>query len=173
MRKALLALLVLPLVLAGCVGRAGRSDLARNDPRFDVARAFVGASKGEGQLKVAFRKRRAVHVESSGKLAPDGTIVVDQIITEERGRTNTRQWLLRETAPGRYSGSLSDAAGPVTGEIAGNCLKLSFPMKGDLTAHQWLYAMPDGRTIQNRMSIRKSGVLVARLKETISRPGQD
>lgn len=173
MRKAVTALLVLPLVLAGCVGRAGRSDLASQTPRFDVARAFVGASSGEGRLKVAFRKRRVVHVDSIGTLAPDGTIVVDQIITEDRGKTSSRQWLLRETAPGRYSGSLSDAAGPVSGVIEGNCLTLSFPMKGDLTAHQWLYAMPDGRTIQNRLSIRKSGVLVARLKETISRRDQD
>ena len=36
-------------------------------------------------------------------------------------------------------------------------------------ARQWLFAMPDGRTVQNRMSIRKSGILVARMRETITR----
>lgn len=164
--------LIAAFSLAGCVGAAGHRDLAGDAPRFDVARAFTGASAGEGRLKVAFRRTRSVHVESTGHVAPDGTIIVDQIVTEG-GKTSTRQWVLRETAPGRYAGSLSDAAGPVEGVVKGNCLRLSFPMKGDLTAHQWLYAMPDGRTIENRMSIRKSGVLVARLKETISRRGQD
>lgn len=164
--------LIAAIALAGCVGAAGHRDLARDAPRFDVARAFTGASLGEGRLKVAFRRTRGVHVESAGHVAADGAIIVDQTITEQ-GRTSTRQWLLRETAPGRYAGSLSDAAGPVEGVVEGNCLRIRFPMKGDLTAHQWLYAMPDGRTIENRMSIRKSGVLVARLKETISRRDQD
>lgn len=124
-------------------------------------------------MKIAFRKMRAVHVESTGRQDADGTITVDQVITEPGRKTTTRQWLLREAAPGRFAGSLSDAAGPVEAVVEGNCLKLSFRMKGDLTAHQWLYAMPDGRTIENRMSVRKSGVLVARLKETIRRRNQD
>lgn len=172
MFRALPALIV-ALALPGCVGAAGRDALASDAPRFDVARAFAGASTGEGRLKVAFRPMRSVHVESTGVLSPDGSLIVDQIVTEQDGKTTARQWRLRETAPGRYAGSLSDATGPVEGVVEGNCLKLSFAMKGDLTGHQWLYAMPDGRTIENRMSIRKAGVLVARLKETIRRRGQD
>lgn len=172
MHLAFPALTAAACALSGCVGAAGHRDLVRDGPRFDVARMFTGASQGDGQLNVAFRRTRGVHVESTGQVAPDGTITVDQIITEQ-GKTSTRQWLLREAAPGRYAGSLSDASGPVEGVVEGNCLRLRFPMKGDLTAHQWLYAMPDGRTIENRMSIRKSGVLVARLKETISRRDQD
>lgn len=165
--------LIAALVLGGCVGSAGHRDLVRDVPAFDVARAFGGATAGEGRLKIAFRRTRGVHVESTGRVAPDGTITVDQIMTEEDGKITTRQWVLRETAPRHYSGSLSDATGPVEGVVEGNCLRLSYPMKGDLTAHQWLYAMPDARTIENRMSIRKSGVLVARLRETISRRDQD
>ena len=162
---------LLPVVIAptGCVGASGRPGLASDAPTFDVARTFVGASAGEGRLKIAFRKTRPVHVQSTGHQAEDGTIVVDQIITEPGRKATTRQWRLREVAPGRYAGSLSDAAGPVEGAVRGNCLELRFRMKGDLTAHQWLFAMPDGRTVQNRMSIRKSGILVARLHETITR----
>lgn len=167
------ALIAASVWLSGCVGAAGHRALVRDGPQFDVARVFTGASTGEGRLKVAFRKTRSVHVESTGILAPDGTITVNQTITEGGGKTSTRQWLMRETGPGHYAGSLSNAAGPVEGVVKGNCLKLSFRMKDDLTAHQWLYAMPDGRSIENRMSIRKSGVLVARMKETISRRNQD
>ncbi len=164
------ALLLSALVaLTGCVGASGRAGLTSGAPTFDVARAFVGASAGEGRLKIAFRRTRPVHVESSGHRAEDGTIVVDQVITEPGRKTRTRQWRLREVAPGRYAGSLSDATGPVEGVVRGNCLELRFRMKGDLTARQWLFAMPDGRTVQNRMSILKSGILVARMQETITR----
>lgn len=168
-RAALYVLLATALLLPGCVGAAGRHALVRETPQFEVARAFVGKSAGEGRMKIAFRKTRMVHVDSLGTQAADGTIIVDQIITEAGTKTTTRQWQLREIAPGRYAGSLSDAAGPVTGVVSGNCLKLRFPMKDGLVAYQWLFAMPDGHTTENRMSIRKSGVLVARLKETISR----
>lgn len=167
MYRVLAALILLAAFLSGCVGAAGHGSLKRDAPTFDVARMFVGASTGEGRLKVAFRKTRAVHVESQGRIGPEGAIVVDQVITEDGGKTSSRQWLLRPIGPGRYAGSLSDAAGPVEGVVEGNCLKLRFPMKKDLTAHQWLYAMPDGQSIENRMSIRKSGILVARMKETI------
>lgn len=169
MTRVYLSLLPVLIALTGCVGASGRAGLASDAPTFDVARAFVGASAGEGRLRIAFRKTRPVHVQSSGYRAEDGTIVVDQIITEPGRKATTRQWRLREVAPGRYAGSLSDAAGPVEGAVRGNCLELRFRMKGDLTAHQWLFAMPDGRTVQNRMSIRKSGILVARLHETITR----
>ena len=169
MTRALLPLLSILVALTGCVGASGRAGLASDAPRFDVARAFVGASSGEGRLKIAFRKTRPVQVESTGYRAEDGTIIVDQIITEPGRKTSTRQWRLREVAPDRYAGSLSDAAGPVEGVVRGNCLELRFRMKGDLTARQWLFAMPDGRTVQNRMSIRKSGILVARMHETITR----
>lgn len=168
MRRALPLVLSGALMLAGCVGSAGRAGLAADAPAFDVASAFVGRSKGEGQLKIAFRKTRTVHVESNGHRTDDGTIVVDQVITEPGRKTSTRQWRLREVTPGRFVGSLSDAAGPVAGEVHGNCLELRFRMKGDLTARQWLYALPDGRTVQNRLSIRKSGILVARMHETIT-----
>lgn len=169
MTRVYLSLLPVVIALTGCVGASGRPGLASDAPTFDVARAFVGASAGEGRLKIAFRKTRPVHVQSTGHQTEDGTIVVDQIITEPGRKATTRQWRLREVAPGRYAGSLSDAAGPVEGAVRGNCLELRFRMKGDLTAHQWLFAMPDGRTVQNRMSIRKSGILVARLHETITR----
>ena len=169
MTRVYLSLLPVVIALTGCVGASGRPGLASDAPTFDVARAFVGASAGEGRLKIVFRKTRPVHVQSTGHQAKDGTIVVDQIITEPGRKATTRQWRLREVAPGRYAGSLSDAAGPVEGAVRGNCLELRFRMKGDLTAHQWLFAMPDGRTVQNRMSIRKSGILVARLHETITR----
>lgn len=169
MTRVYLSLLPVVIALTGCVGASGRPGLASDAPTFDVARAFFGASAGEGRLKIAFRKTRPVHVQSTGHQAEDGTIVVDQIITEPGRKATTRQWRLREVAPGRYAGSLSDAAGPVEGAVRGNCLELRFRMKGDLTAHQWLFAMPDGRTVQNRMSIRKSGILVARLHETITR----
>ena len=76
-------------------------------------------------------------------------------------------WCMRQVSPGRYAGTLSDAAGPVTGYADGNMLHLRFRMAGGLVAEQKLYLQPDGRTVLNRMTVRKLSVVVAKLAETI------
>ena len=71
--------------------------------------------------------------------------------------------------PGRYAGTLSDASGPVTADVAGNRLHIAFPMKGGLRAQQWLYLSPNGQVAQNRMVVTKLGIPVASLDEVITR----
>ena len=45
----------------------------------------------------------------------------------------------------------------------------SFAMKGGLKAEQWLYLKRGGQVAKNVMVIRKFGIPVARLTETITR----
>lgn len=40
-------------------------------------------------------------------------------------------------------------------------------MKGGLAAEQFLYLQPDERTLLNRMTVRKFGLVVARVDERI------
>ena len=89
-------------------------------------------------------------------------------MAQDRGhRPETRQWRFRRLGPNRYAGTLSDAAGPVAGEVQGNMLHLRYPMKGGVSAEQWIYLQPDGRTALNRMRLTKLGITVGRLDETI------
>lgn len=139
-------------------------------PRFDPLVFFDGLSRGEGRLKVAMRRAKLVDVRSEGHREGD-TLVLEQRVTEGGERPRTRTWQIRQVAPGRYAGTLSDADGPVSGESKGNRLHLSFSMKGGLKADQWLTLAPDGRSAHNIMKVRKLGVVVATLDETIRRTG--
>lgn len=130
---------------------------------------FEGRTEGTGSLKIIFRKVRATAVHGAGRTERDGTLVLDQIVEQQGEAVKRRQWRLREIAPGRFSGTLSDAEGPVTGEIAGNLMHFRFAMKGGYQAEQWLRVSPDGQTARNSAVISKLGVTVATLEETIRR----
>jgi len=149
---------------------ASATPTAATAPRFDPLVFFDGLSRGEGRLKVAMRAGRLVDVRSEGH-REGKTLVLEQRVEEEGEPARDRTWRITEVSPGRYTGTLSDAAGPVTGETRGNRLHLSFRMKGGLKADQWLTLAPDGRSAHNIMKVRKLGITVATLDETIRRTG--
>lgn len=164
--------LVTPAALLACAGCVSTDHLATAQspaPLFDPAAFFSGRTEGRGTLSVVLRRPRTTLVRGEGRRAPDGGIVLEQTVTQGDGRPTRRTWHLRETAPGRWTGTLSDASGPVTGSVSGNRLYLSFRMKGGLKAQQWLYLQQGGQVARNVMVIRKYGLPVARLVETITR----
>jgi hypothetical protein len=134
---------------------------------FDAIRFFSGRTQGQGVLKVALRSPTTIRVESRGRVETDGTLSVRQSVWEGDKAARTREWRIRELSPGRFAGTLSDAAGPVLGEAAGNRLHLRFRMKGGLDAEQWLTLAPDGRSASNVMRVKKFGLVVASLDEAI------
>jgi len=144
------------------------SDLSAPQPVFHPAVFFAGRTEGHAKLKQLFHSARPVHVVGNGRVERD-TLILDQIVTQQGKKPERRQWRIRETTPGRYAGTLSDATGPVSGDVAGNCLHLAYPMKGGLKVEQRIYLQPGGRTALNRMKISKLGVTVASLDETISK----
>jgi hypothetical protein len=78
-------------------------------------------------------------------------------------------WKLKQVAPGRYAGSLTDASGPVETVAIGRAIRIRYPMKGGLRVEQWLTALPGGRAIDNRMTVTKWGLQVATLRERIEK----
>jgi hypothetical protein len=155
-------LLALPLVAC-----APAIPAAAPAPVFDPLTFFAGRTEGTATLKIVLRAARAVRVQGSGRVEPDGVLVLDQIVEQEGKPATRRQWRIHRTGPGVYAGTLSDAVGPIAGEVSGNRLHLSFTMKGGLATDQWLTLAPDGRSAANLLTARKFGVTVARLDETI------
>lgn len=143
--------------------------LAAATPDFDPFRFFAGQTRGEGALKVILRGPVAVTVEGAGRVDPDGTLVLDQVIAEGQKPPRTRQWRLRRVAPGRYQGTLTDARGPVLGEVTGDRLHLRFTTPQGFKVEQWLTLAPDGRSAVNRLEARRLGVKVATLDERITK----
>lgn len=158
-------MLTLSLLLA-----AGPHAATPTPRRFDALAFFDGHSEGEGRLKVVLHGGKLVHVRSDGH-REGGTLVLDQRVEEEGKPARERTWHIRQVSPGRYAGTLSDAAGPVTGETRGDRLHLAFRMKGGLKADQWLTLAPDGQSAHNVLKVRKLGIVVATLEETIRRTG--
>lgn len=152
------------LTLAAC---APAVPLAAPAPVFDPLAFFAGRTEGRATLKIVLGAARAVRVEGTGRVEPDGALVLDQVVTQKGKPATRRRWRIRRTGPFTYAGTLSDAVGPVTGEVAGNRLHLRFAMKGGLATDQWLTLAPDGRSAANLLTARKFGVVVARLDETI------
>lgn len=153
-----------PLTLGAC---EPSPPSARPGPVFDPIAFFSGRTRGDGRLSILLRRTRPVTVEGRGRVRADGVLTLDQRVEREGSPASTRRWRIRRTGPGRYAGTLSDAAGPVAGEVEGNRLRLRFKMTGGYDAEQWLTLSPDGRVAQNRMTVSRFGLRVAKLDETI------
>ncbi|WP_010183681.1 DUF3833 family protein [Sphingomonas sp. PAMC 26605] len=141
-------------------------------PRFDAVAFFAGRSEGKGVLKIAMRRPDTTLVEGNGRVTADGGIVLDQTVRRHGKPATRREWVLHPAGADRYAGTLSDAAGPVDGRVEGNVLHLRFAMKGGLQAEQFLSLRPGGAVADNVMIVRKLGMPVARLDETITRLGR-
>ena len=162
----ILALLVLVL----CVSVVTVSAQAKAGSReFTPHNGFSDHSEGNGKLKLLFGKQRLFHVESHGYDQADGTFRLDQTVTFEGQPSKERFWILKTDRQNHYTGTLSDAAGRVTGQTNGSILRLKYRVKGPLIMHQTLELMPDGKTIDNVGKIKFLGITVGHLHETITR----
>lgn len=156
-----------PLVLAACIASTSATAEERAAPAFSPLRFFAGRTEGHGEVKIVFKSPHGVRVHGRGRIEPDGALVLVQDVEEEGSPPRRRSWHIRETAPGRFAGTLSDATGPVRLEVIDGRFHIKFRMKGGLGIEQWLTAAPGGQSVHNSMVIRKFVIAVAKLEETI------
>ncbi len=159
----------LALLATACVSVPSRSGLAAARPVFSPQAFFTGATVGEGVLRIALSPERPIRVEGKGHVEPDGTLVLVQRVGQAGRPSRTRTWRLRPLDGSRFSGTLTDAIGPVRAEATGNRLHIRFTAERGLGVEQWIYLQPGGTTALNRMVVRKFGLPVASLRETIRR----
>lgn len=161
-------LLAAALPLAACAG--GRPPGTASGPAFDPIAFFSGSTRGSGELSIVLRPPRPITVQGEGRVRADGTLVLRQRVEEERRPARTRRWELRRTGPGTYAGTLSDATGPVRAEASGNTLHIRYSSRQG-NVEQWLVLAPNGRSAQNRLTVKRLGVVVATVNETIRKYG--
>jgi len=142
--------------------------LAAATPTFDPLLFFAGQTRGEGQLKVVLRAEVPVSVRGTGRMDSD-TLVLDQVVAEGTKPPRVRQWRLKKVAAGRYEGTLTDAQGPVVGEVDGSTLHLRFTSSSGFQVQQWLTLAADGRSAANHLQARRFGIVVATLNEKIDK----
>ena len=164
-----LAVCVGALVLSGCL--ASRPPLGEPSPTpvFDPAAFFVGRSSGQGELSIRARGTEPVRVESVGTRLGDGSVRLVQTITRGDGEPYERTWVLREVSPTRWTGTLTEARGPVEVTVDGNELAIRYRTGTFTTIDQRLLLQPGGDVALNRLTARVLGVPIARLSERIEK----
>lgn len=161
----------LPFVLlATCLCSCGSNVVLRADQNvsFDPITFFEGHTHREGELHKLFAKPVHVRVDSIGRRVVGG-LILDQTIRKVGEPPSTRRWTINRVGQDRYSGTLTEAVGPVTAHVVGARAEIAYRMRRGLKVEQQLAEQPDGKTVLNRLTVHKLGVEVATLTETIKR----
>lgn len=154
--------MILPAILGLLL--LGQAPAAASPEQF-----FVGRTEGQGTAHVILSGRHQVRHRGYGRIARDGALVIDQVVEEEGKAPRRRSWRLVRAGPNRFTGTISDARGPVTGEVRGNVLHIRYRSAEGPTVEQWITVQPGGRTASNRMTFHRFGIQVATMEETIRR----
>ena len=135
-------------------------------PDLNPVTFFLGRTHGSGSLDTLINSPVAVTVDSIGYVRGN-ELVLRQTVRKGSKPASTRQWTMRKVTPYRYAGTLTDATGPVLIIVDGNRAKISYSIKGGLSVKQLLAVQPDGKTMLNVLKVKKLGLRVAVLRETI------
>jgi hypothetical protein len=104
-----------------------------------------------------------------GEIKADGSLLLIQLVEEEGKPPHERRWHIREISPGRFTGTMSEAKGPVTIDEVGGKYRFRFRMKGNVSVEQWIAPLPGGKTASTKVMIRKMGITVGHSEGTIRR----
>ena len=113
--------------------------------------------------KKPYRGRTVGH----GRIEKDGSLVLIQRVEDQGQRPYQRRWHMRQVGPGRYSGTMTEAKGPVTAEEVRGRYRFRFRMKGGVSIEQWLTPLAGGRAALSAITIRKLGMKVGSSTGTI------
>lgn len=142
---------------------------AEDSKPFDPVAFFTGSTHGRGVLNELLGKEKRTSAQSVGRVDKDGWLVLDQKVDVQGDPLRQRHWRLKQVAPGRFSGTLSDAKGPVEVAVAGQSMRIRYTMKNGIKVDQNLSALPGGKAVDNHTTFRKFGMKVATLVERIEK----
>jgi hypothetical protein len=136
-------------------------------PKLDMIEFFTGKTHGENVIKIAMQHPHKLTVDSVGGKNKEGEFVLIDNVQEERKAPRKRTWVMRPSGPNRFTGSLSDAQGPVDVVVAGDTATIRYTMKeGGLKIVQQLKLQPNG-TLTNHTTAKKFGMKFGQVDGTI------
>jgi hypothetical protein len=150
-------------LLASLVGSAS----AGAQPPSDPFSFFEGVTESVGTLKVVMHKSVWTRSVGRGQMRPDGSLSLVQRVEDEGRPPYVRRWVIKQVAPGRFVGTMSQATGPVTIDEIGDRFRFRLQMTGGLSVEQWLTPLPGGRSATSSMTVRKFGIAVASSQGTV------
>ncbi|GMU46370.1 MAG: DUF3833 domain-containing protein [Pseudomonadales bacterium] len=162
-RHALLTLLAVSAVLAGCTGPQV-SDYAQEHPTLRLDRYFDGRILAHGifQNRGGEVVRRFTVVMDCHWQGNQG--VLDEVFSYSDGTTSRRVWRLTKHEGGRYTGRADDVVGEAVGQESGNAFRwgytLRLPVDGkeyEVQFDDWMFLV-DERVMLNRATMSKFGI---------------
>jgi hypothetical protein len=147
------------LAIAGALSLASASASVPTRP--DALQFFVGRTESHGTVKVLFKKAYRSSSVGQGRIEGDGSLALIQRVVDEGEPPEMRRWHIRQVGPGRFAGTMSEAAGPVTIVQDGDRYRFSFRMKGNLSVEQWLTPQPGNMSARTTTKVRRFGLTVA------------
>lgn len=134
-----------------------------------LERFFSGRTEGRGTARIALSGTSPIRSVGQGRILPDGTLLLEHVVGQQGEPERRRTWRMRRVSPGRYTGTISDGRGPVTGEIHGNRFHVTYTTRDGYGVDQWVTVNPGGRTATSRITFSRLGFTVARVEETITK----
>lgn len=127
---------------------------------------FEGRTESVSTVKIILKKPYNSRAIGIGKISADGSLLLVQRV-EGEGAPKTRRWHIRQVGPGRFAGTMTEAAGPVSIEEIDGRYRFRFKMHGGLSVEQWVTPAADGRSASNRVTVRKFGIKVGQAEGVI------
>ena len=146
---------------------AATASAAPEKPKLDMPAFFTGRTHADNILKVAFKKPMPLIVDSVGGKGDRGDFVLIDTVHEGDKPVRRRKWVMHPAGPNRFTGSLSDAVGPVDIVVQGSRATIRYVMKGGLRIEEVMELQPDGRTLSNHVIAKKFGLKFATVEGTI------
>ena len=141
--------------------------------RLDPLLFFAGSTESVGRVKVVFQKDHGTHSTGAGRIERDGSLLLVQRVFDDGKPPHERRWHVRQIGPGRYTGTMSDAIGPVTIDKIGERFRFRFAMDGRLNVEQVITPLPGGRSANSSAKIRKYGFVVATADSIVRKVATD
>ena len=154
------SLSVTALMPAALMATVLTADSASAERLSDPLRFFEGRTESVSMVRVMTKRPYRSRSIGRGEIRADGTLHLVQRVEDEGRPPFERRWLIRQVAPGKFSGSMSEAKGPVTVTEIGGRYRFQFKIKGNVSVEQWLTPLPGGKAARSKVTMRKLGIRV-------------
>jgi hypothetical protein len=131
-------------------------------PKLDMVAFFTGRTEAKNILHIVFHSATSLNVESIGRIEGKEFVLIDTV-HEGAKPTRQRKWVTHAVGPGHYTGTLSDAEGPVDITVNADTALIRYKMKDGLDVAQTLVIQSDGKTLLNHVAVYKLGLRFARV----------
>jgi 6-phosphogluconate dehydrogenase (decarboxylating) len=150
---------------------ASTGSAANPEPGLDMLGFFTGRTHADNVIKIALHGPHKLVVDSIGGRNKEGQFVLIDTIQEEGKPVRKRVWVMHPAGANHFTGSLSDAIGPVDVTIGGDGASIRYTMKeGHLKVEQELKLQHDG-SLANHAVARKFGIKFATVDGTVRKAG--